>query len=79
MTNEPPKEMPETIWTDINGNATRSKFKGGTHYTHTARLLELVRGMYKEYERNMELYKEGKIDGYNAALQDVERILGGGE
>jgi len=40
-----------------------------THYTHTARLLELVRGMKSV------VCDEEFLNGYNAALLDVEKIL----
>ena len=30
--NKADKQMPLEIWTDINGNATRTQFKGGVKY-----------------------------------------------
>lgn len=40
------EQMPLEIWTDINGNATRTQFKGGVKYIRADerdRLAELVR------------------------------------
>jgi len=45
---------------------------------YTARLLEKVRGLKKpEPKWNDDFMKRCKVEGYNAALQDVEKLLEG--
>ena len=88
MTDKKPKdstrEMPDVIYAFVDDYKQEWMEAGAVYpsityatYTHTARLLERVRGMMvtKPDDEYWSDYQIGKMDGANAALLDVEKLL----
>jgi len=75
MTDE---KMPETIWTDINGNAAMNPYVGGTQYTRAdiysaelEKVRELVGGLTNPYIFLVAQQKRAISDEINAILDKI--------
>ena len=82
------EQMPLEIWTDINGNATRTQFKGGVKYIRADerdRLRAALAKCRRELWRcNEQLKYKGATEGFSvtAALSEAQAALtpaGGGK